>query len=171
MDCILTAVIASNCRDGVGGNSKVWAVELSAVGAYTETAGALTAFALEGAKVMFAWNFSKDSAKLSSIVQTSNEAGTTFYQQMLDLSFWKWETVKRNEIKLAAVTPLFFIVKDNNGTYWAAGLTRGLDMQSGGEATTGALLGDKSGYTLQFMGDEIDEPIQITDAAFIAALP
>ena len=171
MSCILTAAIAAQCRDAVGGVKKVWAVEASAVDTYTETSGALSALALEGVKVMFAWNFGKDSARLFETTQTGNENGTTMYDHSLDLSLWKWETTKRNEILIAATTPLFFVVLDNNAQYWAAGLTRGLDMQAGAETSTGALLGDKNGYTLQFMGSEPAPIIEITDATFIAALP
>lgn len=173
MSCILTAAIAANCKDGVGGISNLWAVELSAVtgGTATETAGALTAFALEGGKVMFAWNFAKDSAAIMEDANPSIENGTTFWRHTLEVSFWKWETAKRNELKIAAATPIAFIAKDYNGNYWLLGRSRGLDMQSGSQATSGKLLGDKNGYTLTFAGDEPAPVIAITDAAFITALP
>lgn len=173
MSCILTAAIAANCRDGVGGVSGLWAVELGAVtgGTSTETAGALTALALEGSKVMFKWNFAKDSAAFMSDLNTSLENGTTFYKQTLECSFWKWETAKRNELKIAATTPICFVVKDNNEQYWLLGMTRGMEMQSGSQATSGKLLGDKNGYTLTFVGDEPDDVIEVTDSTFISALP
>ena len=44
MSCVLTAAIAAQCRDAVGGISKVWAVEVSSVGEYTEVSGAITGF-------------------------------------------------------------------------------------------------------------------------------
>jgi len=170
MSCILTAAIASDCRDNVGGVSRVWAIEVDSVGGYTETAGEIADFATLLGGDMFSWGFAKNSAGFSESFQSTLENGTTAYQHMLELSFWKWETTKRNEIKIAATTPLFFVVKDNNEQYWALGLTRGLDMQSGSEATSGKLLGDKNGYTLQFMGEEPQPVIEITDDDFINEL-
>lgn len=173
MSCVLTAAIAANCRDAVGGISKVWAVEVAAtvdgVASYTETSGVITAMALDAGKAFFAWNFAKDSAGMNEIVHTGNENGTTMWDHGLELSFWKWETTKRNEILIAATTPLFFIVKDQNSQYWGLGLTRGLDMQDGAEATSGKLLNDKNGYTLQFMGSE-PAPIVEIDSATITSL-
>lgn len=178
MSCVLTAAIAAQCRDAVGGISKVWAVEVAAAhegdATYVETSGALTTLTLETtptARTIYAWNFGKDSASINEIVHTGNENGTTMYDHGLELSFWKWETNKRNEILIAATTPLLIVVKDQNSQYWALGLTRGLDMQDGAEATSGKLLNDKNGYTLQFMGSEPAPVIEITDAVFIEALP
>ena len=171
MSCVLTAAIAAQCRDAVGGISKVWAVEVSSVGEYTEVSGAITGFTTLLGTDMFAWNFGKDSASMNEIVHTGNENGTTMWDHGLELSFWKWETTKRNEILIAATTPLFIVVKDQNSQYWGLGLTRGLDMQDGAEATSGKLLNDKNGYTLQFMGSEPAPIVEITDGTFTSVLP
>lgn len=173
MSCILTAAIAANCRDGKGGISNLWAVELGAVtgGTSTETDGALTALALEGAKVMFAWNFAKNSAGIMEDMNSELESGTTFWKHTLEVSFWKWETAKRNEFKIAATTPICFVAKDFNDQYWVVGKDRGMDMQSGSQAMSGKLLGDKNGYTLTFASDEPQPVIEVTDSTFISALP
>jgi len=171
MSCVLTAAIAAQCRDAVGGISKVWAVQVADVTSYTEASGALTALVVGAGSDMYAWNFGKDSASMNEIVHTGNENGTTMWDHGLELSFWKWETTKRNEILIAATTPLFIVVLDQNSQYWGLGLTRGLDMQDGAEATSGKLLNDKNGYTLQFMGSEPAPIVEITDAVFTAALP
>ena len=45
------------------------------------------------------------------------------------------------------------IVKDNNGNLFFAGLAHGLEL-TGGTITTGAQLGDHSGYTIELSGAE-----------------
>lgn len=169
--CVLTANIAGSCKDGVAGIKKLWAIEQTALATQTESGGVLTGLTLAASKNFFSWGFAKDSAEFKSITNPSIENGTTFWQHQVMLGFWKVETAKRNEIKLAAVAPLTMIVLDYNGQYWILGKDRGLDLQAGAEAASGRLLGDKNGYTLSFMGDEPDDVIEITDATIIAALP
>ncbi len=48
---------------------------------------------------------------------------------------------------------LVAVAKDNNNKYWYLGLTKGLDI-TGGSAQSGAALGDRSGYSLTFTGQE-----------------
>ena len=63
------------------------------------------------------------------------------------------QTNTRNEILLLAKNRLVAVAKDNNGTFWYLGLTRGIDITAG-SAQSGAAEGDRSGYTMTFTGKE-----------------
>lgn len=166
--CVLTASIAAECKNGLGGISNLWAVEQNSADTITITAEVVTAMTLTGARVFFGWKFAKDSAIMDMDLTPSIENGTTTYGHKLGMKFWKYETTKRNEIKAIAVAPIMVIAKDSNGVYWLLGKNRGLDMQPS-TATTGSKLSDFAGFDLTFMSEEPNLPIEI-DVATITSL-
>lgn len=84
---------------------------------------------------------------------TSREAGTTFFEQVLELQLPKLTKADHKTIKLLSYGSPSIIVEDNNGNLLLAGLEYGLDV-TGGSIATGAAMGDMSGYTLTFTGME-----------------
>lgn len=86
-------------------------------------------------------------------IVSSRENGTTYFEQKLSLSLKKLTMKDHKEIKLLAYGRPQVIVKDNNGNLFFAGLAHGLEL-TGGTITTGAKLGDHSGYTIELSGSE-----------------
>ena len=166
--CTLTAAIAKECKSGKSGLSDLWMVETNSGDSFTLTGEVVTAMTLADSRAFFSWKFSKDSAKKDQDIVSNIETGTTTFVHKLALKFYKYETTKRNEIKLAAQSSLMAIVKDHNGKYWLLGKDRGLDMQPS-TSTSGAKIGDFNGFELSFMSEELDAIIEV-DAATIASL-
>ncbi len=65
----------------------------------------------------------------------------------------KLSAAVNTELKLLAQNILIAVVKDNNNKFWMLGKERGLDMGAS-ESGSGTAFGDRSGYTLNFMGKE-----------------
>ena len=85
----------------------------------------------------------------------STENGTLFFEQNLTIVVNKLSAAVNAEIKLLAQNVLIAVVKDNNNKFWMLGKDRGIDMtaSTGGSGTA---FGDRSGYSLVFMGKEPD---------------
>ena len=95
----------------------------------------------------------KGNSSFEQAVTSSRENGTTFYEQTLNLTFKKMSKQTHNELKLLAYARPHVIVEDNNGNKFLMGLEYGAEV-SGGSIATGAAMGDLSGYTLTFTGQE-----------------
>ena len=65
----------------------------------------------------------------------------------------KQDVITHKQIKLLAYGRPNIIVENNNGQFFIAGLVRGMDVTAGTIAN-GTALGDMTGYTLTFTGQE-----------------
>lgn len=108
----------------------------------------------------------KGNSSFEQAVTSSRENGTTFYEQTLNLTFKKMSKQTHNELKLLAYARPHVIVEDNNGNKFLMGLEYGAEV-SGGSIATGAAMGDLSGYTLTFTGQE-KIPANFVDATITA---
>ena len=106
----------------------------------------------------------KGNSSFEQAVTSSRENGTTFYEQTLNLTFKKMSKQTHNELKLLAYARPHVIVEDNNGNKFLMGLEYGAEV-SGGSIATGAAMGDLSGYTLTFTGQE-KIPANFVDAKY-----
>jgi len=169
--CILTASITGACQDAQAGNKAIWAIEFPALVSTVETLGVITTMTMEALKTFKGWKFIKDSAVMDSDTKKSVDNASIFETQKLSLKFGKFETVKRNEIRLISTTPLIIICLDNMGKYWLMGKTRGIDLVDS-MSGSGGKMGDFNGFALNFLGDEPEKPVEINAATITAlALP
>ena len=95
----------------------------------------------------------KGASTFTQNINSSRENGTTFYEQVLELTFKKLTIKDHKELKLMAYGRPQVIVEDNNGNFFLAGLQHGMDV-TGGTIVTGGAMGDLSGYTLTLTGQE-----------------
>jgi hypothetical protein len=95
----------------------------------------------------------KGASTFTQNVNSSRENGTTFYEQVLELTFKKLTIKDHKQLKLMAYGRPQVIVEDNNGNFFLAGLDHGMDV-TGGTIVTGGAMGDLSGYTLTLTGQE-----------------
>jgi hypothetical protein len=163
MSCVLTTAIAKPCGDGVSGLKKIWAVEHAALNAITETAGVVTAMTLDAGKAFFGWSFEPGQAQMTAPILRSRENGTTYYEHKLAVKFNRFETTKRNEIKIVAAADTAMIALDRNGKYWLLGKNNGMTLESG-TGDSGKAMGDFAGFDLNFTGAEEDLPVEINSA-------
>jgi hypothetical protein len=95
----------------------------------------------------------KGNSSFEQTITSSRENGTTFFEQVLNLTLKKQDLATHKEVKLLAFGRPHVIVKDHNNNYFYCGLEWGADV-TGGTISTGAAMGDLSGYTLTLTAQE-----------------
>ena len=171
--CALTSDIDLSCRDNIGGIEYVYVANADGDVTFT-TAGAtgctnqIDEISLNGSPYnsndFFRWSVPKQTSSYLETVNVSSENGTVYYQQDVALVFNKMQCSTRNELLLAVQnTKILVIVKDGNGQFWTAGITRGCEMTAGSYGT-GTTYADRNGYTLTITGLEPDPMFNVDPA-------
>lgn len=165
--CNLSAAIALDCLDAIGGIKTLWVS--SDFDYATVTAGATAGItSLTGATgTFYQIQVAKDVASFTETFNISNTNGTAFFTQEVTIPVQHLSSAKRAQIQLLAYNRASRVVfEDNNGLYWLAGLTRGCVLSTG-TTTTGTAPGDATQYSfvLQAM-----EPAMAYQVSSLAAL-
>ena len=161
MACVLTTGRKVPCKSAVGGIKSVYFADFGTLGADTITAGEITAFA--GTPDWFEFDV-KGNSSLETTVNSSRENGTTFYTQTLNLTLTFLDKATQEELKLLAHARPHVAVEDYNGNFFLVGLEHGAEV-TGGTVVTGAAMGDLSGFTLTFEGQETAPAYFVTSTA------
>lgn len=153
MACDLSFGRLEPCKDSVGGLKAVYFVNYGDITGVTYDATNTDVIdAVAGTPVAYKYNL-KGASTFTQNINSSRENGTTFFEQVLELTF-KGLTIKdHKELKLMAYGRPVVIVEDNNGNLFLAGLEHGMDV-TGGTIVTGGAMGDLSGYTMTLTGME-----------------
>lgn len=153
MSCDISLGRIEPCKDSVGGLKAVYFVNYGDATGYTYDATNTDVIdAVAGTPVAYKYDL-KGASTFTQNVNSSRENGTTFYEQVLELTFKKLSIVDNKQLKLMAYGRPQVIVEDNNGNLFYAGLKHGMDV-TGGTIVTGGAMGDLSGYTLTLTGME-----------------
>jgi len=153
MACDISLGRIEPCKDSVGGLKAVYFVNYGDATGYTYDATNTDVIdAVAGTPVAYKYDL-KGASTFTQNVNSSRENGTTFYEQVLELTFKKLSVVDNKQLKLMAYGRPQVIVEDNNGNLFYAGLKHGMDV-TGGTIVTGGAMGDLSGYTLTLTGME-----------------
>ena len=151
MACLLTTGRNLNQKNRVGGLKAVYFADFGTLGAVTEVLGEITVLA--GTPDWFQYDL-KGNSSLETTINSSREAGSTFYTQTLNLTLPVLDKATQEEIKILAVTRPHIAVEDYNGNYFLVGLQHGADL-TGGTIVSGAGMADLSGFTLTMEANEI----------------
>tara|TARA_R110002126_G_scaffold35702_3_gene109521 strand:+ start:137 stop:688 length:552 start_codon:yes stop_codon:yes gene_type:complete len=151
MACDLTQGRKVPCKDVVGGINRVWFVDFGDLGTLTigaddELTNATGTFSAYEYDV-------KGANSLEQNFNVSRENGTTFFEQVLNLTLTKLSKEDNKELKLIAYGRPHIFVEDYNGNVFLVGADHGAEV-TGGTAVTGSSMGDLSGYTLSLSGSE-----------------
>ncbi len=148
--CLMASGRKLPCKDNVGGIRNVWFADYGTLGTITISGGTITGITGSGT------NFYKYEVKggnnLEQTITSSDENGTTFYAMTLTLVLTKLDVGTQVELQKMIVARPHVFIEDNNGQYFAVGLTRGCNIN--GTITTGTNLGDMNGYTLTITAEE-----------------
>jgi len=155
MACILTKGRGLPCKSGVGGLKAVYFVDYGGLGALTTSGGEVSAFG--GSPTLMKFDI-KGTSTLDTTVTSSRENGTTFYESSLVMNLTFQEKQTSEEIKLLAVARPQIIVADYNGNFFLLGEDHGCELTTG-TFSSGAAMGDMSGYSLTFVSQETDPPL------------
>ena len=153
MSCDLTLGRKEVCKDSVGGLNAVYFVNFGELGAITyDSTNTDVIEAVAGTPDAFKYEL-KGASTFTQNINSSREAGTTFFEQVLELTFKKLTPKDHKELKLLSFARPHVIVEDYNGNFFLAGLEHGCDV-TGGTIVTGGAMADLSGYTLTLTGME-----------------
>jgi len=158
MACDLSLGRVEPCKDVVGGLDAVYFINFDdapvgdivydvtntdVIETLNSTPSTITAYKYE----------LKGNSSFEQTITSSRENGTTFFEQVLNLTLKKQDLATHKEVKLLAFGRPHVIVKDHNNNYFYCGLEWGADV-TGGTISTGAAMGDLSGYTLTLTAQE-----------------
>lgn len=150
MPCNISAGRLEGCKDSVGGLTAVYFVNFGEMGALTITDETITGIA---ASTPDAYKYDlRGTSTFEQALTSSRENGTTFAEQTLTVSLKKQDSTTHKEVKLLAYGRPHVIIEDNNGNFFVMGEEYGAEMTA--SASTGAAMGDKSGYELSFVAME-----------------
>ena len=155
MPCDISLGRAVQCKDSLGGLRAVYFINWGDAGAvtYSGTAGQEDVIiALAGDAVGYKYEL-KGTSTFEQTVTSSRDNGTTFVDQKLSLDIKKLTIADHKQLKLLAYGRPQIIVEDNNGNFFMAGLTKGMDLVTA-TVSTGAAMGDSSSYKMEFQGME-----------------
>ena len=150
MPCLMSTGRKLACKDAVGGVQKVFFADYGTLGTATITAGIVTAFS-GTTYTLFQYDV-KSASGLEQTITSSNDNGTTFFEQTLTLVLTKLDAATQVELAKVIATRPHVFVQDNNGNYLSVGMTRGCDVN--GTISTGVALGDLNGYNLTVSAQE-----------------
>jgi len=154
MACSLTSGRKVPCKSAVGGIKNIFFTDYDNLGETTIVAGEITEFSSTPGWYKFEV---KGSSSLETAINSSRENGTTFYESTLTMSLTFQDKATQEQLKLIAHARPHVIVEDYNGNFFILGLEHGAEV-TGGSITTGAAMGDLSGYSLTIVAQETAPP-------------
>lgn len=150
MSCNISQGRLEGCKDQLGGLTAVYFVNYGDLGALTSTDESITAI---GATTPNVYKYDlRGTSTFEQSLTSSRENGTTFAEQTLTVSLKKQDASTSKEIKLLAYGRPQIIIEDNNGSRFLMGEEYGSEMSA--TSSTGAAMGDKTGYELTFAATE-----------------
>jgi len=169
MSCALTQGYTLGCRDSVGGIPEVRFIEFNNVtGVALNAAFLVTGITTSGSTKFWKYQLPKQTSQFTETTNASEENGTIFYQQDLQIVLNKMTAALRNELLLLGQNRLMTIVTDRNGAYWLLGSRNGMYLTAG-TSQTGTAMGDRNGYDVTFTSME-EIPMLAVSPSIIAAL-
>jgi hypothetical protein len=154
MSCTISDGRQEPCKDVVGGIKNVYMLtykDLAAVPAIeTRTGEEITDFGADDDWYKYEV---KGASSFTQNITSNRENGTTFFEQVVELTFKKLTYQDHDRIYRIAAGRPHVVVEDYNGNYFLVGEEHGCDA-TGGTVVTGAAMGDLTGYTLTLTGME-----------------
>ena len=153
------------CIKGVGGIKSIILVDYGDLGTLAITGAEVTTISTTPAG--YEYLVKPGSSGMEETITASAENGTVFYVQNVNIQLQKLDKLTQAELQDVATGNPHVIVQDFNGNYLLCGAVNGCDV-SAGTIVSGTALGDLTGYTLTFTGQEILPAYFMASAAISA---
>lgn len=168
MACDISLGRIEPCKDSVGGLDAVYFInDGDMTGVTFDATNTDVIETVLGTPTAYKYDLKGNSSFEQTIV-SSRDNGTTYFEQVLNITLKKQDIATHKEVKLLAFGNPQIIVKDNNGNFFLMGREFGADV-TGGTIASGAAMGDLSGYTLTFSSME-KQPANFFEATDEAGL-
>ena len=168
MACTITLGRALDCKDALGGLTRVYFASTFANGLVTAagtgdgTAGSATVSTSAGetftitdlpTMTVLQYDLRPDLSSFTVNVQSDPATGASLFEQTLNLVLQKHTEADPEQLRLISRNRSQIFVLDNNDNVFLFGATHGMDL-NGGTLTSGAARNEMSGSTLTFTGRE-----------------
>ena len=155
MACSIAAGRIEQCKDSISGLKNIYfinyQIEKSDVTYDVTNTDLITA--VTNVDTLYKYELKSSENTFEQTINSDRNTGTTFFTQTLNVKLKKQDIATSKNVKLLAYGRPIIIVQDRNNNYFMAGLTKGMDLVTS-NITTGAAMGDLSGYSLEFQGME-----------------
>lgn len=155
MACDLTGGRKKPCKNAVGGVVKVHFVDFGDLG--TVTVGSNDEITDMSGTFSYSTYDVKGNSSLESNINSSIENGTTFFEQVTNLTLHKMTKEDNKELKLMTYGRPHVFVQTFDNKLLLVGREHGAEV-TGGTAVTGTAMGDLNGYTLTLTANETTLP-------------
>ena len=156
MACAISSGRTTPCKDALGGLDKIYFLndtDTFVSGDITYNANGEGITSITGTHSAYKYDLKGDQNSFTQNIVSSRDNGTTYFEQVLQVTLPNLALQDNKELKLLAYGNPKVIIKDNNNKFWLMGLEFGADV-TGGSSVTGAAMGDLSGYTLTLTAKE-----------------
>tara|TARA_R110000772_G_scaffold24371_2_gene64414 strand:+ start:828 stop:1358 length:531 start_codon:yes stop_codon:yes gene_type:complete len=165
MACNISSGRKVPCKSAVGGIKTIYLADYGTLGDATIVGGEITL--LSGTPDFFQFDV-KGASSLETAINSSRENGTTFYESTLTMALTFQDKATQEQLKLITHARPHVAIEDYNGNFFLIGLDHGAEV-TGGSITSGAAMGDASGYNLTIVAQETAPPYFITGSVITAA--
>ena len=167
MPCAITSGYTLDCRDSMGGVKEIYIIALADVSSFATASGVVTGLTKAVGKQFYKFEQLAQTASFTEDITGSDENGSIFFAQTLNMQFNKSQAPVRNQVKLLAANRCIAILKDRNGTNIMLGATVGLSTNSG-QGGSGKAFGDLNGYPVVLTGGEPEPYFEVNSTVYAA---
>jgi hypothetical protein len=166
MACAITKGRGVGCKTAFAGIKNIYILDYSsAIAGLSDSSGTIT-LPTDGSAEFFKFEVKGGQSSLETVVNSSRENGTTFYESTLNVTFQILDVETQEEIKLLNRGRAHYVVEMYpNGAgvtkYLLVGKDNGAEI-TGGTIVTGAAAGDLQGFTLTAVATEVFPPFFCT---------
>ncbi len=166
MACAITKGRGVGCKTAFAGIKNIYILDYSAVvAALSDSSGTIT-LPTDNSAEFFKFEVKGGQSSLETVVNSSRENGTTFYESTLNVTFQVLDVATQEEIKLLNRGRAHYVIElYPNGAgvtkYLLMGRDNGAEI-TGGTIVTGAAAGDLQGFTLTAVATEVFPPFFCT---------
>lgn len=153
--CLLTTARTGSCTDTQGGLDYIEFADFGTLGDITYDSGSLSdnITDMSGSTDFYKYELNSTANNYVENITSDEDAGTTYYEQVLTLSLKKLDAVSHKELKLVTYGRPHVKITDKNGNKFIMGLIYGAKVTAG-TIQTGGAMGDFNGYNLTLTAKE-----------------
>jgi len=175
MACAITKGRGVGCKTAFAGIKNIYILDYSAaIAALSDSSGTIT-LPTDNSAEFFKFEVKGGQSSLETVVNSSRENGTTFYESTLNVTFQVLDVATQEEIKLLNRGRAHYVVElYPNGAgvtkYLLLGRDNGAEI-SGGTIVTGSSPDSLQGFTLTAVATEVFPPFFCTVPDVASATP
>jgi len=142
------------CTNGKGGIKSVLLFPVSAATS-TVVDNVVTVLTVTGET--FLYKLKSNLSSYAAPIKVNKDNGTLWYEQTLTMILASDSKDLRSQIHLLAQNEIVALVEKADGTIVALGLDEGVQVNDGGDYTSGTVKSDRNGHTIVLFGMENNE--------------